>query len=122
MSSWAALILTGYPVLASAIVALWRYIVRLQEQRDALQDARRADQLEASKLMFALLEKLRNPRFPPPATVSEWEDEPDTGVTFEQFKEAKKLAAKEVNGDIESLVRNYLRTSPPAAFNPNKNK
>jgi hypothetical protein len=91
--------------LAAGIVALWRQNAKLNADW-------RADQLEASRLIFALLQRLALYRGTEPQPTVSTPEKP-------QFEEAKKLAAEEVNGEIESLLKNYLASSyPPRKTKP----
>lgn len=99
MSPLETLLLSAVGGLCAAIVALWR-------RNDALAAARLADQQEASRLVFALLQRIAYFR---------GERAPQTVSTPENpnFVEAKKLATRELNGEIETLLKSYLDSEPP---------
>jgi len=103
MSALESVLIAAITGLAGAVAALWR-------QNANLNGEWRADQLEASRLIFALLQRLALYRGTnPPPTVSTPADP--------QFEEAKKLAVREVNGEIETLLKSYLASSYPPALN-----
>jgi hypothetical protein len=93
-------------LLISAIVALVGGIVGLWRMNNSLQNARQDDQKEASRLIFATLQRLALERGQrPPSTIST--------STNPNFIEAKSLAMKELNGEIENLLQQYLDSQPP---------
>lgn len=99
MSALDTLFVSAIVTLAAAVGALWRQNTLLNRQWQA-------DQREASRLIFALMQRIAVFRGEsPPATVST----PETP----QFAEAKKLATRELNGEIEKLLKAYLDTIPP---------
>lgn len=96
------------PLLVSAIVALVGGIVALWRHNSMIQNARYEDQRESSRLVFALLQRISIYRGEtPPPTVSTPQNP--------NYEEAKKLAARELNGQIEAMLRAYLETEPPPA-------
>ena len=100
-------------LLISTIVSLAGVVGFLWKQNNGLRDQQRKDQLDSSRLIFGLMAKVTAARRQtPPATISEWEDEPNTQVTKAQFTEAKKVANNELNGDVEMLVKNFLNGTP----------
>lgn len=105
---WYSVVVT----LVGAVVALWRL-----RERDHAQRLR--EQKEASKLIFALLGKMYELQGrQPPTTKSHWVGELEKltpPVLREQFSEAQRHAieALDGNGEVERLVRSYLRSDPP---------
>lgn len=104
MSTLETLLVGVITSLAGVIVFLFRAYI-------SEKDGRRGDQLEASKLLFGLMSRLATyRRQKPPVTTSEWEEEPNTAVTKLQYAEASEMARQELNGDIEALVKDFLKT------------
>lgn len=93
------LLITAISVLAGAIAMLWRQLLVERNAADA-------DRREASRLIFALLQQRASARGETaPPTVST-PAEP-------QFGEAKKLASRALNGDIEKLLTDFLASDRP---------
>lgn len=93
------LLLSAIGGLVAAVVALWRH-------NSVLAAARLRDQQEASRLVFALLQRIaffRGERAP--STISTPENP--------NFVEAKTLAVRELNGEIDALLKSYLDSEPP---------
>ena len=99
MSAFDTLLVSAIVALATAIAVLWR-------QNASLTTQWRDDQTESSRFIFALLQRI---------AVFRGQDPPPTNSTAAapQFDEAKKLAAKELNGELERLVKQYLESVPP---------
>lgn len=99
MTALDSLLIAAITALVGGIVGLWRYII-------AQAHSRLVDQQESARLIFALLQRLALERGEkPPLTKSSPHDlHPD---------EAKALAKKELNGEIESLVKAYLASELP---------
>ena len=93
-----ALLLTAIGTLAAAIGVLWRHLVL---ERRAHDDDKRSD----ARLILALLaDRARARSERPPPTVST----PEKPISVE----ARALAAQALNGDVESLLRDYLEGPP----------
>ena len=93
-------------MLASAIVALAGAVVALWRWGQTAQQARIADQHEAAKLIFALLQRISLTHGgTPPKTVST-SQRPEYG-------EARTLALSELNGEIDTLLRQFLDSDAP---------
>lgn len=93
-------------LLVSAIVGLVGGVVAMWRQSNALHDQWQTDQRESARLIFGLLQRIavfRDEK--PPATLSTAERP--------QFVEAKALAVKELNGEIEQMLRQFLDSEPP---------
>jgi hypothetical protein len=104
MTSLDSLLISAIIGVVSGIVALWRHTVVLNRQWQE-------DQQENARLIFALLQRLAFERGDkPPPTVSTPQS-PD-------HAEAKKLALKELNGELEALLRQYLSDIPPRFSKP----
>lgn len=99
MTPFETLLVAAITGLVGAIGIMWRYIVGLQTER---QD----DQKEAARLIFATLQRLALERgMRPPNTIST--------STNPAYLEAKTLAMKELNGEIDTLLKQYLDSEPP---------
>ncbi len=107
--------------LISAIVSLAGACVALYRRAEALHDQLNRDRHRASEIIFALLQERREQRGESaPPTLSEWEDEPVTGVSKLRFEEASVHARKVLNGDWEALVKGYLNNTPSQPYRPDE--
>jgi hypothetical protein len=99
MTSLDTLLISAIVGTVAGIAALWRYAVQLNQQaRDA--------EKESSRLIFALLQRLALARGErPPSTIS-------TSTNIDNV-EAKAMALKELNGEIEHLLKEFLDSEPP---------
>lgn len=97
-------------LLLSAITILGGVIAFLYRDKAIVQKECERDKRESAKLIFALLQKLALTRSEaPPPTISTLEKP--------QIEEAKKLALRELDADIEQQVKAYLSSdTPPSAW------
>lgn len=93
------MLLSAITALVGTVGILWRALATARASADK-------DRREASRLIFALLGV---------RAVAVGERPPPTKSTPEEprFTEAAQLATKALNGDIESLVYDYLSSDPP---------
>lgn len=92
--------------LAGVVVFLFRAYITEKDAHSKTKD-------QSSKLLFALLAKVKSfKREAPPKTESEWVDEPNTEVTRQQYGEAVGLARGELNGETRKLVQDFLAGVP----------
>lgn len=92
MMSQETLLISAIAAMASGMVGLWRHSVSQQK--------------DSARLIFALLQRLALERGErPPSTKS-------TPAHVDHV-EARQLAMKELNGEIEKLVKQYLNSEPP---------
>lgn len=99
MTPLETLLVSAIVGLCGAIALLWRYIVGLHATA-------RAEATGSARLIFALLQRLalvRGER--PPPTMST----PTNPINIE----AKALALKELNGEIDRLLAEYLESERP---------
>lgn len=97
MTSLDHILLSAIAMLSSGLVGLWRYYTT--RERDS------------AKLIFALLQRLAFERgVHPPSTKST--------PTNVDAVEARALAMKELNGEIEALVKAFLNSDPPKKAKP----
>lgn len=99
MSPLESLLVTAITGLVGAVLALWR-------QNNRLRDAARAEQLESARLIFALLQRVALFRGELPPRTASTPSAPD-------LAEAKAIAVREMNGELDALLRDYLDSSPP---------
>lgn len=99
MTSLETLLVSAIVALVGGIVALWRFNNRLQDERGS-------DQREAARLVFALLQRLSLERGGRPPRTHSTASAPD-------YHEARELARKELNGEIEVLLKQYLDSDLP---------
>lgn len=101
MSYLETLLLGAVTTLAGVVAMLWRYSVQLNA-------ARVDDQRASARVVFALLGKLAASRGVTPPPTCSTPEKPS-------LAEAHTLARAELNGDTETLLRNYLASVPPEA-------